>query len=455
MPGIAPRNVWLQPSEDGSRLLTPFPLHSARDFRTMRVQGTPHTWPNAQQAWDHGRMGRWAAAKHDHALAHYERDDLPFQFALAEAFTLCDAYHCAIQAGTNPNRVFLWTGQNDPQARAGGPVIANSHDNFPELGGHADDYRWPSYVEALQQAGVSWQIYQDMADNFTDNPLAGFAPFRAAWRGAPGHDPQLRERGVGTRTLAQLRQADTRPFFAALPDVSAAATRAAALHELALPPLPDTVQTPRQAFGVRRSRALPYRPTVQLQHVDARGEVQLRMGNAGAATVLHVYDRYDLAAIPRRYTLGAGATLDATWTTYDGRYDLWLLGANGFHRHYRGDLDAAPLQAEIAQDAHDPQALCLLLRNPGNSTLQVELRPGAYAQAQPHASVTLAPGAEQRRSWSAAPSGGWYDLWLLQDGARQRLAGRVETGKPGVSDPAMGGPARLYQDHPIAIGALG
>ncbi|WP_241544463.1 phospholipase domain-containing protein, partial [Xanthomonas translucens] len=93
----------------------------------------------------------------------------------------------------------------------------------------------------------------------------------------------------------------------------------AALRELALPPLPDTVQAPRQAFGVRRARALPYRPTVQLQHVDARGEVQLRMGNAGAATVLHVYDRYDLAAIPRRYTLGADATLDATWTTYDGR----------------------------------------------------------------------------------------------------------------------------------------
>ncbi|WP_230950766.1 phospholipase domain-containing protein, partial [Xanthomonas translucens] len=226
-------------------------------------------------------------------------------------------------------------------------------------------------------------------------------------------------------------------------------------RELALPPLPDTVQAPRQAFGVRRARALPYRPTVQLQHVDARGEVQLRMGNAGAATVLHVYDRYDLAAIPRRYTLGADATLDATWTTYDSRYDLWLLGPNDFHRHYHGDLDAAPLQAEIAQDAHDPQALCLLLRNPGNSTLRVELRPGAYAQAQPHASVTLGPGAEQRRSWSAAPSGGWYDLWLLQDGARQRLAGRVETGKPGVSDPAMGGPARLYQDDPIAIGALG
>ncbi len=623
----APRTVWLQPSADGSRQLAPFPLRTARDFATMRVQGTPHTWPNAQQAWDHGRMGQWPAAKRDHALAHYERDDLPFQFALADAFTVCDAYHCAIQAGTNPNRVFLWTGQNDPHARAGGPAIANSHDNFPELGGDPNDYRWPSYVEALQQAGVSWQIYQDMADNFTDNPLAGFAPFRAAWRGAPGHDPQLRARGVSSRSLAQLRedvlaarlpsvsfiiadaagsehpdpsspaqgaaytarvldaltadpkvwartalllmfdendgffdhvpppappspdpsaaggwagassvatdgeyhlhpapgdakadppelrgrpyglgprvplyvispwsrggwvdsqvydhtsvlrllerrfgvaaagltpwrravcgdllnafdfrQADTRPFVADLPDVREAAARAAALHDHAVPPLPAQLQAPRQAFGVRRSRALPYRPTVQLQYVLERGEVQLRMANTGAAAVLHVYDRYLLESIPRRYTVGAGATLDGTWTTYDGSYDLWLLGPNGFHRHYRGDLSAPLLQAEIVQEPTDAQALCLVLHNPGAAPLEVSLEPAAYAQAQPRQRVTLAPGAEQRIRWNAKPSGGWYDLWLIQDNARQRLAGRVETGKPGISDPAMGGAARLYQE---------
>ncbi|PAX93068.1 hypothetical protein CKW47_20410, partial [Bordetella pertussis] len=30
------------------------------------------------------------------------------------AFTLCEAYHCSMHAGTNPNRLFLWTGTNDP-----------------------------------------------------------------------------------------------------------------------------------------------------------------------------------------------------------------------------------------------------------------------------------------------------------------------------------------------------
>jgi phospholipase C len=79
----------------------------------MRVEGTPHTWPDAQRAWDHGRMGQWPKAKQNHSMGYFQRSDLPFQFALADAFTICDAYHCAMQAGTNPNRVFLWTGHND------------------------------------------------------------------------------------------------------------------------------------------------------------------------------------------------------------------------------------------------------------------------------------------------------------------------------------------------------
>ncbi|AAM38004.1 phospholipase C, phosphocholine-specific [Xanthomonas citri pv. citri] len=590
---------------------------------------------DAQRAWDHGRLGHWAAAKHNHALGYYRRADIPFQYALADAFTICDAYHAAIQTGTNSNRVFLWTGGNDPQARAGGPVIGNSHDNFAELGGFAEPYHWGTYVQALQHAGVSWQIYQDMADNFTDNPLAGFAAFRQAYSAAPGHDPQLRARGVSTRGLALLRedvlggrlpavsyiiadaagsehpdpsspaqgaaytarvldaltadpavwsrtallvmfdendgffdhmpppappspdaratggfagastvatdddyhrhpapgeqkvdlpelrgrpyglgprvpmyvvspwsrggwvdsqvydhtsvlrllerrfgvpapeitpwrravcgdltnafdfrQTDARPFAAALPDVGATAARAAALREHALPPLPATLQPPEQPFGVRRSRGLPYRPSVELTYLPERGEVNLRMANAGAAAVLHVYDRFDLAAIPRRYTVGNDATVDGTWTTYDGRYDLWLPGPNGFHRHYRGDVGAPLLVAEIARDPNDCTCMLLSLRHGGSTAVQLELQPGAYAAAQPRERLRLAPGITEQRRWKAAATGGWYDLWVHHDGAAQRLAGRIETGADSVSDPAMGGPARLQQELPILIGAL-
>ncbi|OBU63470.1 phosphocholine-specific phospholipase C [Stenotrophomonas maltophilia] len=620
--GGAARTLWLQPDASGSRAIAPFPLDTAAHFGYMRVEGTPHTWPDAQRAWDHGRMGQWPKAKQNHSMGYFQRSDLPFQFALADAFTVCDAYHCAIQAGTNPNRVFLWTGHNDPFARAGGPVIANSHDNFPEHGGHPASYQWTSYVEQLQQAGVSWQIYQDMADNFTDNPLAGFETFRQAYRAAPGHDPQLRARGVSTRGLAQLRQdvvdgqlpqvsfiiadaagsehpgpsspaqgaaytarvldaltadpevwsrtalllmfdendgffdhvpppappspladgwagassvgtegeyhrhpapgdekydaaelrgrpyglgprvplyvispwsrggwvdsqvydhtsvlrlierrfgvpapgispwrravcgdlthafdfaqRDTRPFVQALPDVDAVAARAAALPGRTVPALPQGLHPARQEAGVRPARALPYRPQARITALAA-GSIDLQLACEGAAAVLHVYDRLRLDAIPRRYTLVPGTPVQARWPlAADGRFDLWLLGPNGFHRHFRGDATSPMLLAEM--ERADGQ-LRLRLRNPGDEPCRVRVQGGAYAGHMPDQTLDIAARSETSLAWDAAPTAGWYDLHVSAGSGALRLAGRVEDGRPGTSDPAMGSePLRFQHD---------
>ncbi len=193
------RDIWSQETADG-RHVAPFHLSTEEHFALMRVAGTPHTWPDAQAAWDHGRMARWPAAKTERSLGHFARADLPFQFALAEAFTLCDAYHAAIQTGTNTNRIMLWTGTNDPAGTQGGPAIGNSHDSLPADGGWPEGYRWTSYPERLQAARIDWRIYQDMADNFTDNPLAGFAAYRDAPPGSPLHD-----RAMSTHGLDRLR----------------------------------------------------------------------------------------------------------------------------------------------------------------------------------------------------------------------------------------------------------
>ncbi|MEI9906005.1 MAG: alkaline phosphatase family protein [Asticcacaulis sp.] len=103
IPARPGETVFLQPDEhDATHRIAPFPLNTAQHFAHMRVTGAPHTWTDAQKAWDHGRMSAWTSAKHNHALGYFTRDDIPFQFALAEAFTLCDAYHCGIQAGDRP-----------------------------------------------------------------------------------------------------------------------------------------------------------------------------------------------------------------------------------------------------------------------------------------------------------------------------------------------------------------
>ena len=192
-----------RPNWPQGRAIAPFRLNTVQDFPVMRVAGTPHAWLDAQLAWDHGRMNDWCTVKQNHAMGYYAEADIPFQFALARAFTICDHYHCAAQSGTNTNRLFLFSGNNDPMALAGGPATDNSRDNFsPDM---STDYLWTTYPERLQAAGVSWQVYQDMADNFTDNSLAGFRSFRNAWYQRPGYSQALRERGVSTRDLDLLK----------------------------------------------------------------------------------------------------------------------------------------------------------------------------------------------------------------------------------------------------------
>lgn len=201
------RTVWRQSYTKGEpREIAPFPLNTAQTFAHMRVEGTPHSWPDAQYAWDHGRLTNWPDHKNPHAMGYFEQADIPFQFALANAFTLCDAYHCSFTGGTNTNRLFLWSGTNDGQGSRGGPSISNSHDTLPEKQPLAKEpYTWTTYPERLEAAGVSWKIYEDMADNFGDNPLVGFKAFRDALAKAPGSNPALIAKGLSTQHLDVMR----------------------------------------------------------------------------------------------------------------------------------------------------------------------------------------------------------------------------------------------------------
>jgi phospholipase C len=208
-PGLRHKTVWTQVNDTtkgGPPLVSPFPLDTIATFAHMRVESTPHSWSDAQAAWNEGRMNRWPAAKTERAMGYYRREDIPFQYAMANAFTLCDAYHCSTQTGTNTNRLFLWTATNDASGKFGGPSISNSHDSLVADGGAADPYRWTTYGERLLAAGVTWRIYQDMADNFTDNPTAGFKAYRDSLAGLPGSDPRLAALALSTRKLDGLRE---------------------------------------------------------------------------------------------------------------------------------------------------------------------------------------------------------------------------------------------------------
>ncbi|MFD4838279.1 phosphocholine-specific phospholipase C [Achromobacter sp. NPDC058515] len=168
------RSVWEQ--SNGTRIVMPYHLDSTQG-NAQRVAGTPHDYVDAQMAWDGGRMQQWPSYKENHSMGYYRQKEVEFQFALADAFTLCDAYHCSTHGGTNTNRLFHWTGTNDPLAQGFGPSTRNQWD---ELGASSTGWTWTTYPERLQAAGVSWKVYQSLPDNFTDNPLAGFKQYRRA-----------------------------------------------------------------------------------------------------------------------------------------------------------------------------------------------------------------------------------------------------------------------------------
>ena len=115
--------VWFQ--SDGGREIPPYHLDTAATS-AIRVPDTPHSYSDAQAAWNQGKFGFWPKFKTQYSMGHYRRADLPYQFALAEAFTICDAYHCSVLGPTDPNRIYLWTGWVGNDGNDGGPAVDNS-----------------------------------------------------------------------------------------------------------------------------------------------------------------------------------------------------------------------------------------------------------------------------------------------------------------------------------------
>jgi phospholipase C len=147
--------------------------------------GTMNGWLGSQRAADGFANGALT-------MGYHTREDLPFYYPLADAFTICDGYHCSVLGPTYPNRLYFMSASIDPSETLGGPAISNE-----ALFGHRT-YRWETYPERLERAGISWQIFYDEVDDFLENVVRFFPPYQTA-----DNSSRLLNRARRGRPLAQ------------------------------------------------------------------------------------------------------------------------------------------------------------------------------------------------------------------------------------------------------------
>lgn len=188
-------SVFFQKNDNG-KYASPARL-DLRNTKSTWMSSLPHSWADQQKALNKGKFDQWLQAKasgnKDYkniplTLGYYNREDLPFYYQLADAFTIFDQYFCSSLTGTTPNRLFLWSGtlreQQNGKVKAN---VVNENIDYDK----ARQARWKTFPEILEQQNVSWRIYQNeislpkgmsgeqeaWLSNFTDNPIEWFSRF--------------------------------------------------------------------------------------------------------------------------------------------------------------------------------------------------------------------------------------------------------------------------------------
>jgi phospholipase C len=162
-----------------------------------------HDWGPQHGAWNNGALDRWVVEHLANdgtadfqigdddglpvpgestapigvlTMGYYrQKDTLAFYRALADAFTICDGYHCSVLGPTDPNRVMWMSGSLGAHSKdVGGPILTTYVEGRQDVLG---TFEWPTIPEVLTDNGVSWKVYQDPTSMALFNDLALFKNF--------------------------------------------------------------------------------------------------------------------------------------------------------------------------------------------------------------------------------------------------------------------------------------
>ncbi|MBS1746470.1 MAG: phospholipase C, phosphocholine-specific [Bacteroidetes bacterium] len=152
--------VWLQTNKNGETY-SPFRL-DIKDTKITWMGSLPHGRDSQVEARNNGRNDNWLEAKKPGGeyndmpltMGHYTREDIPFYYALADAFTICDQNFCSSLTGTDPNRCHFWSGtiraEKDEDSKA-----------YTFNGDIEAGVNWRTFPELMEENNISWKVYQN------------------------------------------------------------------------------------------------------------------------------------------------------------------------------------------------------------------------------------------------------------------------------------------------------
>ena len=163
---------------DGSHM---YPFHFDSFNNGECTNDINHSWAPQHGYCDGGKLDGFVtehlavdgSANGPLTMGYYTRTDLSFYYALADAFTICDHYHCSAIGPTDPNRLYSMSATLDPAGTAGGPILSTSSTRIERFG----TLSWTTMPEQLQARGISWKVYGDPDGNYGDNVLPYFKQY--------------------------------------------------------------------------------------------------------------------------------------------------------------------------------------------------------------------------------------------------------------------------------------
>jgi phospholipase C len=153
--------VWLQSNKNGETYV-PFRF-DIKDTKITWMGSVPHSRQSQVDCNNGGKYDKWLESKRPGnqkyadmplTLGYYNREDLPFHYSMAEAFTICDQNFSSAMTSTWPNRLFLWSGT--VRGEDSGDVKAYMRNQIPY-----GEARWKTFPETLEENGIEWKVYQN------------------------------------------------------------------------------------------------------------------------------------------------------------------------------------------------------------------------------------------------------------------------------------------------------